>query len=207
MNFSLASLLEWTKLTVRAPATASALVKAAKLPIEVSALIIVLAGVVSGISFGIFSLALAPLLAEIERQTGQVASLGPGPLVQGILSSIQGLAFAFAVHRIGQAFGGRGSLADIFAVTAVVQIVLALIFMVVVSLFFVSEIVGAMLALFSVVIFFRGLGNAVNIGHDFNSMGKSAVVIILSFFVVVIALSILSSVLGLTPSPATGEAL
>ena len=79
--------------------------------------------------------------------------------------------------------------------------------MVVVSLFFVSEIVGAMLALFSVVIFFRGLGNAVNIGHDFNSMGKSAVVIILSFFVVVIALSILSSVLGLTPSPATGEAL
>lgn len=207
MNFTFASLLEWTKLTIRAPAMASALVKEAKLPIEVSALMIVLAGVVSGISFGIFTFALAPLLAEIEAQTGQVASLGPGPLVQGILSSIQGLAFAFAVHRIGQAFGGTGSLSDIFAVTAVVQIVLALIFMAVVMLFFVIDILGAMLALFSVVVFFRGLGHAVKVGHDFDSMGKSAAVIIFSFFVVAIVVSLLSSVLGLNAQPVTGDVI
>ena len=206
MNFTFASLLEWTKLTVRAPAMASALVKAAKLPIEVSALMIVLAGVVSGLSFGLFTLALAPVLAEIEQQTGQVASIGPGPLIQGILSSVQGLAFAFTVHRVGRLFGGTGTLADIFAVTAVVQIVLALVFMVVVMLFFVVEIVGAVLALFSVVVFFRGLGHAVKVGHNFNSMGKSAGVILLSFCVVVIVVSILSSLFGLTP-PAQGEVL
>ncbi len=208
MTLTLANLLEWTKLTVRQPATASALVKSANLPIEVSALMIVLAGVMSGLTFGIFSIAIAPLLAEIEQMTGQTADMGPGPLLQGFLSAVQGLAFAFAVHRIGGAFGGKGRLTDIFAVTAVVQIVLAVIFMAVVLTFFIFEILGALLAMISVFVFFRGLGHAVNVGHDFNSMSKSIGVIIVSFGIVIIVISVLTSMLGLSPTAApTGEIL
>lgn len=208
MNLTLSNLLEWTKLTVRRPATASALVKTANLPIEVSALMIILAGVMSGLTLGILTISIAPLLAEIERVTGQTAQMGPGPLVQGIVSAIQGLAFAFAVHRVGTSMGGKGSLTEVFAVTAVVQIVFAAIFMAVVLTLVLFNFIGALLALFFLIVYFRALIHAVNVGHDFDNIGKSITVIVLSFVLVVVAVTVVMAVFGLTPQAApTGDIL
>lgn len=202
MELTLKSMLDWTTLTVRDPRLASTLVKEAKLPLEVSVIMIVLAGVVSGITFGIFTYAIELALADVDYAGEQFTMASQSPILQGVLSAVQGLAFAFAVHRIGAALGGRGEFGDLMSVTAIVQIVAAVIFMAVVLLFFVVPLLGAGLAVFSVIVFLRGLGHAVDVGHDFSNMGKSAAVIILAFVAVFVVVTLLASVLGLGTNPA-----
>ncbi|MCF2904087.1 YIP1 family protein [Octadecabacter sp. CECT 8868] len=208
MDLTFKSMLEWVKLTIRNPRMASSLVKEARLPLEVSIILIVLAGVVSGITFGIFSYAFEAMLANIELAEPQITPLSQNPLTEGVLSSLQGIALAFAVHRIGAAMGGQGGLNDIMAVTAVIQLVAALIFLVVIVVFFIEPILGGLLALFGGFVFLRGLGNAVNVGHDFNNMGKTVAVIVLSFLAVYIFITVLSAVFGLGPDAVVaGETL
>ena len=56
--------------------------------------------------------------------------------------------------------------------------------------------------LLGVLVFIRGLGHAVNEGHQYDDMGKSAWVMFLSFIALVAVVFIGAAVLGLGP---TGE--
>jgi hypothetical protein len=111
MDLTLTSLWHWTKLTVRAPATASALVKAAKLPIEVSIMMIVLAGVVSGLSSGFLDYLSGAPPVEFLMADGQTLSFERSrPLMQANYAVGTGLAGGCAVWVGWAGDGGdRGS--------------------------------------------------------------------------------------------------
>lgn len=200
MDLTLTSLWEWTKLTVRAPATASALVKAAKLPIEVSIMMIALAGIVSGVSSGFLDYLSGAPPVEFLMADGQTLSFDrSGPLMQGIYAVGTGLALAYAIFQVGKRMGGKGSLADIMAVTAVLQLVMTVILLAQTVALLVVPVLGFGILVFGLYVFFRGLGHAVNIGHGFNSLGLSIGVIALSFVAIVIMAFVVVSVLGVGP--------
>jgi hypothetical protein len=95
--------------------------------------------------------------------------------------------------------GGKGSLADIMAVTAVLQLVMTLILLAQTVALLVVPAFGFGILIFGLYVFFRGLGHAVNIGHGFNSLGLSTGVIALSFVAMVIMAFVVVSVLGIGP--------
>jgi hypothetical protein len=162
MDLTLTSLWQWTKLTVRAPETASALVKAAKLPIEVSIMMIALAGIVSGVSSGFLDYLSGAPPVEFLMGDGQTLSFEhSGPLMQGIYAVGTGLAMAYAIFQVGKRMGGKGSLADIMAVTAVLQLVMTLILLAQTVALLVVPAFGFGILIFGLYIFFRGLGHVV----------------------------------------------
>jgi hypothetical protein len=200
MDLTLTSLWEWTKLTVRAPATASALVKAAKLPIEVSIMMIALAGIVSGVSSGFLDYLSGAPPVEFLMADGQTLSFErSGPLMQAIYAVGTGLALPYAIFQVGKRMGGKGGLADIMAVTAVLQLVMTVILLAQTVALLVVPVLGFGFLVFGLYVFFRGLGHAVNIGHGFNSLGLSTGVIALSFVAIVIMAFLVVSVFGIGP--------
>ncbi|MDE0969682.1 MAG: YIP1 family protein [Octadecabacter sp.] len=200
MNLTIITLWEWTKLTVRAPASASAMVKAAKLPFEASIIMIVLAGVVSGVSSGFLDFLSGAPPVEFLLEDGQTLVFDrSGPFMQGTYAVGTGLALAFAIFQIGKRMGGKGSLADIMSVTAVLQLVMTVILLVQTLVLLLVPVFGFGLLVFGLYVFFRGLGHAVNIGHNFNSLGLSTGVIALSFVAIVILAFIFVSMFGVGP--------
>lgn len=200
MDLSLASLWEWTKLFIRDPRTAAGLVKAAKLPIEVSVLMIVLAGVVStGVSW-VYHIAIGAPDMVFTFPDGQVVVFSrSGPIAQGIYAVITGVGLAVAIFAVGSRQDGRGSLADILSVTAVLQLVVTVIVVAQTIAGLVLPLIAFGLMILSLYVFFRGLAHAVNVAHEYDSMGKSAWVILLSFLALVVVVFVLSAVFGLGP--------
>jgi len=205
MDLTLSSLWEWTKLTVRAPATASALVKAAKLPLEVSIMMIVLAGVVSGVTSGFLNYIMDPPPFVFSLGDGRAVTyeLG-GPFSFGITSVCLGLALAFSVSKIGTWMGGQGTLADIMSVTAVLQLALTVIYVIEAFARLAVPILAFGISLFGIYVAVRGLGHAVKVAHDFKNMGRSAGVIAMASFVSLIGVAIMLNLLGLTPEGVIG---
>ena len=119
--------------------------------------------------------------------------------MQGIYAVGTGLALAYAIFQIGKRMGGKGSLADIMAVTAVLQLVMTVILLVQTVVLLFVPVFGFGLLVFGLYVFFRGLGHAVNIGHGFNSLGLSTGVIALSFVAVVILAFIFVAMFGIGP--------
>lgn len=207
MELSAASLWEWTKLFVRDPRLASSLVKEANLALEVSVLMIVLAGVVSGVTTGILQAVMGNPPIVLLLADGQTATFEQGgPLTQGVTAVCLGLALGYALFKVGRWMGGQGSLADIMAVTAVLQMIMTVIVVARTIAILVLPLVGLLLIVFGMYVFFRGLGHAVNVGHEFDSMGKSAGVIVMSFFAVLIATFFFVSLTGIGPDPVMGLA-
>lgn len=200
MELSFANLFEWTKLTVRNPRLAFELVKSAKLPLEVSMLMIVLAGVVSAAAAGAHYILIgSPDIILPISETQGLQMDRAGPIAQGLIAVVSGIAGSFSLFWVGQRLGGQGSLADLFALTAVLQMVVTGLFVAV----YLTDIIFPMVALLLLMVTFyvslRGLGHAVNVGHEFNSLGRSAGVAVLSTFVLFMVLIFGAMILGLTP--------
>ncbi|AKS45906.1 Yip1 domain-containing protein [Octadecabacter temperatus] len=200
MDLSFANLLEWTKLTVRNPRLAFELVKSAKLPLEVSILMIVLAGVVSAVAAGAHYIMIgSPDIILPISETQGLQMERAGPIAQGLIAVLSGIGGSFALFWVGQRMGGQGDLADIFGVTAVLQMVVTALFVVVYLTDIILPIFAFGLLLVAFYVALRGLGHAVNVGHDFNSLGRSAWVAVIATVVLFMALVFGASILGLTP--------
>lgn len=200
MMFTAAHLWDLTKLFVRDPNTASLRVKAQKLPLEVSILMIVLTGVISGVASGTLEVLIGPPPAQFNLADGQTVSFErSGPLAQGMYGALMGLALGGAIYSIGRRMGGSGSLADIMGVTAVLQLIMTVILVAQTVAILVLPLLGFGLLLFGLYVFFRGLGHAVNVGHGFGSLGKSTLVIVVSFVTIVFVVFIASAVFGIGP--------
>lgn len=200
MDLSAASLLEWTKLFVRDPRLAAQMVKGATLPLEVAILMIVVAGVVSTVVSGVYDLAIgSPDIIFPVSETEGIKFERSSPIVQGLLAIVTGVGISFAIFHVGGRMGGQGSLADIMSITAVLQ--LAVTVLVVAQFVFglILPIVGLILMILGIYVFIRGLGHAVNVGHEFDNMPKSAVVIFLSFIALMVVVFTAASVFGLAP--------
>ena len=200
MELSFANLLEWTKLTVRNPRLAFELVKSAKLPLEVSILMIVLAGVVSAAAAGAHYIMIgSPDIILPISETQGLQMERAGPIAQGLIAVVTGIGGSFALFRVGKRMGGQGDLADIFAVTAVLQMVVTVLFVAVYLADIILPIFAFGLLMVAFYVSLRGLGHAVNVGHEFDSLGRSAWVAVLSTFVLFMVLVFGATVLGLAP--------
>lgn len=200
MELTAASVWEWTKLYVRDPRTAAGLVKSARLSIEVSILMIVLAGVMSGVATGVLQSVFGPTTMMMELPDGRTATIIEGsPITQGLTAVVFGLALSFAIHRIGRMRGGQGTPAEIFSLVAVLQLVLTVIVVGRTIATLVLPIVGLALMLLGIVVFLRGILNSVDVGHEFDSLGRSFGVIALSLLGMFFALFVIVGVLGLEP--------
>ena len=200
MELSAASLWEWTKLFVRDPKTAAQLVKAANLPLEVSVLMIVVAGVVSTVVSGIYDIVIgSPDIIFPLSETEAIVFERSGPILQGLFAIVTGIGLAYSIATVGRRMGGQGSLAEIMSITAVLQLVLTVIVVGQFAFGLTLPLVGFILMLLGVYVFIRGLGHAVNEGHGFNDMGKSAWVTFVSFMVLVAVVFVAAAVLGIGP--------
>ncbi|MDB2369059.1 hypothetical protein N9V68_00535 [Octadecabacter sp.] len=204
MDLSAASLWEWTKLFVRDPRLAARLVKEASLPLEVSVMMIVLAGVVSTAASGVYTLIIgSPDMIFAISETEALSITPIGPIGEGLFAVFSGVGMAYAIFRVGARFGGTGTLADIMAIMAVLQLVVTVIMIIQLTVGLIIPLIGFILAIFATYVFFRGLGHTVNEGHNFGSMGKSVWIIFGSFLalsLVAVAVLILIIVLDLGPS-------
>ena len=170
-------------------------------------MMIVLAGVVSGVTSGFLNYVLgAPPFVFLLGDGMAVTYEQGGPFSLGIASVSVGLALAYAIFKIGGWMGGQGSLRDIMAVTAVLQMVMTVIFVAEAFARLVLPFLALGITMFGLYVALRGLGHAVNVGHDYKSMGKSAGVIVMSSIVALIAVALVLNFFGLTPEGVIGPA-
>jgi hypothetical protein len=163
-------------------------------------MMIALAGIVSGVSSGFLDYLSGAPPVEFFMADGQTLSFErSGPLMQAIYAVGTGLALPYAIFQVGKRMGGKGGLADIMAVTAVLQLVMTVILLAQTVALLVVPVLGFGFLVFGLYVFFRGLGHAVNIGHGFNSLGLSTGVIALSFVAIVIMAFLVVSVFGIGP--------
>lgn len=199
MNFSIVDIWALTKSTVATPDKAFRQVLAMRLPVETSFMLLILAGVVSGIASGFMALLIgaAPLVIELEGATAVVVDRA-GPFWQGLYAALSGLVLGLAVFWVGRRLGGRGSLAGLLSVTAALQLVMVVILLGQTIAALVMPLLSLLLTLLGFYVFLRGLAHGVNEGHGFESLGRSALVIGLSFMIVLLVF-LLAAGLGLGP--------
>ena len=209
MELSFNSILEWTKLTLRDPRMASLLAKAANFPLQVSIMLIVVTGVLSGLMSGMISLLVPPPAADpLTDPTAATAIETLGPFTLAGLTILGNLSLTYFVYWIGQKMGGKGSLEDIAAVSAILQIVMTVILVVQVTVRVLLPVLYFAVVMVGVYVFLRGLGHAVNVGHDFDDLGRSAGVIALAFVASVVIASVVFAILGIGPQmPVEGSGL
>lgn len=198
MEFSAISIWTMTKMFVRDPATASRLVLASQIPLNGSILMIVLSAVMSSVFSGI-----QMQFIEVPRRIVPMADgrnveiIMAGPIEQGILAVIMGLVFGYAVFSLGKRFGGVGSFAAILSVIAMLQIALVVIEGAVFVSFFTLPFLTLYIWLFGLFVLLRGLAFAVDAGHEFEAIGKAAIVVVLASLIAVLTVAFVAGLTGL----------
>jgi len=204
MTFPAQSIWELTRLFVTDPGEASRRVLVADLPLNVSVLMIVLAGVASGVLAAILQAILGPQFIIMEMADGTQQSFQQAsPLMTGILSSLFGLGFAYLVHWVGLRTGGTGSLPQVMSVIAALQIALTILTFAAVFADLALPLVGLLLSVLVIYVSIRGLGHAVKEGHQLTTMGAAIGVIlgaIVLFFMGLFMLMFIVVLLGFGPT-------
>lgn len=198
MDFSAGTIWAITKMFVMDPAGASRTVLAARLPLNVSILMIVLSAVLSSVFSGI-QMQFVQLPTQIVPLADgrNVAIIMAGPLQQGILSVLLGLVFGYAVFAIGKRLGGAGRLAPIMSVIAMLQIALVVIESAVFVSFFILPFLTQIIWFFGFVVLLRGLAYSVNEAHQFDDIVRAAFVVFLAGLGAVMALAFIAGLTGL----------
>lgn len=193
MDFSWAQVWDMTKLFVRDPAEASRRVLGMGWPVNVSVIMIVLAGIISGVMWAVdqalFGAAPQPMLLPDGRE---VMVAPATPLTVGVFSAIIGVVFSYLIYWVGVRSGGRGSLSGVMAVMAALQIALTVLGVISGFLGIALPLLGFGLALALIYVSMRGYAHAVQQAHGFDTMGRSVMVMIAALFLAVFVLLILS---------------
>jgi hypothetical protein len=126
--------------------------------------------------------------------TGPLAN----PIVTGVLQLALLLVAIFAIHRIGRAFGGTGSLDEAILLIAWLQFVMVCIQVVQTGLMLVLPPLASIVGILGLVLFMWLLTNFVAVIHGFRSLGQVFVMILVSMFVMAFILSIFLTLAGVT---------
>jgi len=188
MNFSAHSVWELTKLFVRDPAEASSRVLGIGWPINVSVLMIVLAGIISGVMWAVdqtlFGASPTPMILPDGRE---MMVPPPTPMMVGVYSAILGVVLSYLIYWVGRRSGGQGSLQEVMSVMAALQIALTVLSVLSGVVGIALPLLGLIVAMFVVIVTVRGYGHAVMQAHRFQSMGRAVMVflaaLILSAFI------------------------
>jgi len=196
MDFSWAQIWDMTKLFVRNPSAASARVSQMGWPVNVSVLMIVLAGVISGVMWAVEQALFGAAPQSMLLPDGREVMVAPAtPLTVGVFSAIVGVVFSYMIYFVGVRSGGRGSLSGVMAVMAALQIALTVLGVIAGFLGIALPLLGFGLALALVYISMRGYAHAVMQAHGFDGMGRSIMVLLAALVLAMVVVLMVSLVL------------
>jgi len=108
--------------------------------------------------------------------------------------------FVFGTHYVGQFFGGVGTMAATLAIVVWFQSVSLTLEAVQLVLVLISPALGSLFGLLSLGVLIWVFVNFVNVLHDYDSLGKAIMTIILSLLITALGAGILLAMLGIGPS-------
>ncbi|MEL6958752.1 MAG: YIP1 family protein [Pseudomonadota bacterium] len=196
MDFSANSVWEMTKLFVSDPAEASRRILAISWPVNVSVVMIVLAGIISGVMWALDQSLFGAAPQQMLLPDGREILVQPAtPVVVGVYSAVIGLLFSYLTYWVGVRSGGKGSLAGVLAVMAALQIALTVLGVIAGIVGIALPLAGFIFAVGLIYVSLRGYGHAVRESHGFETMGRAVMVLIAAILLSVFALLILSMLL------------
>jgi len=197
MNFTAKSVWEMTKLFITDPRDASLRVMAAGLPINVSVLMLVLAGVISGIMAAV-SVALygVETMTMVLPDGSETAIRQASPLMTGAFSVVAGLGFSYFVYWVGNRSSGTGRLPEVLSVMAAWQIAMTVLGVATAVADVLLPLAGFVMAIFTIVVSVRALVIGVHTVHGYESVGRASMVILGSLIVLFFALLVVTAVFG-----------
>ena len=206
MDLSATRLWTWMTLSIRDPRSAMSSVKAAQLPMEVSVMMIALAGVFWAVLSGLFLLSVADAQVIVPISETEAMALNPlGPIASGVIAMVAGLGLGYCIFSVGRRSGGQGSLPEIMSLTAVLELVVSILIVAQTFVSMVLPFAGLLLFFLAIFVLVRGLGHVVNEGHDYDDMGKSVGVTLGAFVMLIVLLFVASIILGLMGIGPSGE--
>lgn len=130
----------------------------------------------------------------------------PGPSPLPVFFSVPLIYFAIVAGGLsltvlslfwtGKVMGGTGALADVLVLIVWMQALRVLVQAAALILMLVAPILSALLAFASALVGVYMFVHFINQAHRFNSVGRSAVVLIVSFLVIVVGLSVIITLFG-----------
>ena len=153
---------------------------------------------------------LSVLLTEIAAMmvsgagTQDVAPISP--LLMAALVTVLLSAFAFGAWKVGQAIGGRGTLAQTVLLTAFVQLILLAAQVIQVALLFVAPPLSGIFLIVAALAGFWINVNVIDVLHGFGSLLKSFALVLLVTVGLALLLWLVLGLAGLTPGLAPMEA-
>ncbi len=206
MTLNATNMWTWMTLTIRDPRTAFGLIKQAQLPIEASFMIVALAAAFWAILSGVFLMAIDEPFILVPISETEAMALSPlGPIASGLTSMMFGLGLGYCLYRVGRGLGGQGSLAEVLSLTAVLELVVAVLVVVQTIAGLALPLVALMLFVLALFVLVRGLGHVANVGHGFDDMGKAGLVTVGAFVMLLVMVFVASLVLGLLGIGPSGE--
>lgn len=120
------------------------------------------------------------------------------PMVTGGLQLVLLILAIFAIHVVGRALGGTGSLDEAILLVAWLQFVMVCIQVVQTALMLVLPPLATIVGIVGLVLFMWLLTNFIAVIHGFRSLGQVFVMILVTMFVLAFVLSILLTLAGVT---------
>lgn len=131
------------------------------------------------------------------------AGLMGQPILTGLIQLVVLVGSVLAIYHIGRAFGGTGSFDEVVAVVVWLQFVMVCVQVLQTAMMILVPPVGGLIGLLAIVLFMWLLTHFIAVVHGFRSLGQVFVMILLSMFAIAFALSIVLSVIGVSPMDLT----
>lgn len=181
--------------TVQDPGDAARRLLALDLPREIGWMALILSGVVSALLTGLSDVLMPP--QPIEMANGEILEpLVLPPLLWGIISEAGTAALTFSLFQIGRMQGGTSDFTAMLNLMAWLQVFMVLVLLAQILLLLFAPMMAIIAVLIGLVVSFRAMAHFVNEAHGFDSIGRSAGVIVLSFIALVVVMAIVLGAAG-----------
>ncbi|MDR9427960.1 MAG: Yip1 family protein [Salibaculum sp.] len=185
--------------TITAPSEAGTRLRDLHLPPEVGWMVLVLAGVASALLTGLSDL-IMPVQPVILESGETVTAPRMSPILWGLISTASAALLTVALWRIGAMMGGQGDFTLMLALMAWLHLFTVLVQIVQVVMLLVVPVLATLLLIAGWVISLRAMAHFVSLAHGFDSLGRAAGVIALSFLAISFALVLFLGATGIGAS-------
>ena len=182
-------------LTLKAPKEAARHLMALDFPAQALWMALSLVSIVTSMIFAGL-LQMAPMPADEMGALIRGTPAYDAPLIFALLQLARAVVSVFVLYWVGTLFGGQGRLVDVLAVIAWLQAVTFALMLGIVVLGVVVPLVSSLLILAMAVWWIWAVVSALDVAHGFDSMVKSAAVLIVSVVGATIGLSIFVGVVA-----------
>ncbi len=182
-------------LTLKAPKEAARHLLALELPAQALWMALALVSVVTSMVFSGL-LQMAPMPADEMGDLIRGTPAYDAPLIFALLQWARAVVSVFVLYWVGTVFGGQGRLVDVLAVMTWLQAVTFVLMLGIVVLGVILPFVSSLLILAMAVWWVWAVISALDVAHAFDSMVKSAAVLIVSVIGATIGLTIFLGVVA-----------